>query len=89
MAARPPEACSPLDNDVKGKVGGFWIGIVARSSKVWYVSQIVLVRRGSCNFLKKAEEVQAAGGRAVIIGSLYPYLVRMVSTSFSDLVPCC
>jgi hypothetical protein len=37
----------------------------------------VLVRRGSCNFLKKAEEVQAAGGRAVIIGSMHPYIVRM------------
>lgn len=57
VIARPAEACSPIENDVKGK--------------------IVLVRRGSCPFVKKAEEVQAAGGRAIIIGSLYPYIVRM------------
>ena len=35
--ARPAEACTPLENDVRGKV--------------------VLVRRGSCPFVKKAEEV--------------------------------
>jgi hypothetical protein len=38
----------------------------------------VLVRRGGCPFVKKAEEVQAAGGRIVIIGSQQPYIVRMV-----------
>jgi cytochrome oxidase assembly protein ShyY1 len=37
--ARPAEACTPLENDVRGKV--------------------VLVRRGSCPFVKKAEEVSA------------------------------
>ena len=37
----------------------------------------VLVRRGSCPFVKKAEEVQAAGGRIMIVGSLHPYIVRM------------
>jgi len=37
----------------------------------------VLVRRGSCPFVKKAEEVQAAGGRVMIVGSLHPYIVRM------------
>lgn len=37
----------------------------------------VLVRRGSCPFVKKAEEVQAAGGRAMIVGSVNPYILRM------------
>lgn len=37
----------------------------------------VLVRRGSCPFIKKAEEVQAAGGRIMIVGSLHPHIVRM------------
>lgn len=37
----------------------------------------VLVRRGNCPFVKKAEEVQAAGGRIMIVGSLHPYIVRM------------
>jgi hypothetical protein len=58
VVAKPPEACTPLENDVKGK--------------------IVLVRRGSCPFVKKAEEVQAAGGRAVVVGNQYPFIVRMV-----------
>ena len=39
----------------------------------------VLVRRGSCAFVKKAEEVQAAGGRAMIVGSLQSFILRMVS----------
>eukprot|EP01033_Poteriospumella_lacustris_P010307 gene10307-7323_t len=38
--------------------------------------KIVLVRRGSCPFVKKAEEIQAAGGRAMIVGNQHPYLVR-------------
>lgn len=38
----------------------------------------VLVRRGTCAFVKKAEEIQAAGGTAMIVGSVHPYLVRMV-----------
>eukprot|EP01039_Chlorochromonas_danica_P001312 gene1312-1433_t len=37
----------------------------------------VLVRRGSCPFVKKAEEVQAAGGKLMIVGSQQPYIVRM------------
>jgi hypothetical protein len=41
--------------------------------------KIVLVRRGSCPFVKKAENVQAAGGVAVVLGSPNPYLLRMVS----------
>jgi hypothetical protein len=36
----------------------------------------VLVRRGGCPFVKKAEEIQAAGGR-MLIGNQHPYLVRM------------
>ncbi len=55
--ARPAEACSTIENDVKGKA--------------------VLVRRGGCPFVKKAEEVQAAGGRVVILGNSHPYIVRM------------
>jgi len=39
--------------------------------------KVVLVRRGSCAFVKKAEEVQAAGGRTMIVGSVHPYIVRM------------
>lgn len=37
----------------------------------------VLVRRGSCPFVKKAEEVQAAGGRVMVVGSIHPYILRM------------
>lgn len=40
----------------------------------------VLVRRGKCPFVKKAEEVQAAGGRAMIVGSIHSYIMRMVSS---------
>lgn len=61
VVAKPAEACTPLENDVRGKV--------------------VLVRRGSCPFVKKAEEVQAAGGRAMVVGSLHPYILRMVRPS--------
>lgn len=39
--------------------------------------KLVLVRRGGCPFFKKAEEVQAAGGRAMIVGSTTSYIVRM------------
>jgi hypothetical protein len=59
VLAKPAEACSALENNVKGKV--------------------VLVRRGSCPFVKKAEEVQTAGGRMMVIGNQYPYIVRVVS----------
>lgn len=57
VTARPAEACTPLENDVKGKT--------------------VLVRRGGCPFVKKAEEVQAAGGRVMVLGNLHPHIVRM------------
>eukprot|EP00600_Ochromonadales_sp_CCMP1393_P006289 CAMPEP_0174963254 /NCGR_PEP_ID=MMETSP0004_2-20121128/5229_1 /TAXON_ID=420556 /ORGANISM="Ochromonas sp., Strain CCMP1393" /LENGTH=443 /DNA_ID=CAMNT_0016211861 /DNA_START=293 /DNA_END=1624 /DNA_ORIENTATION=- len=39
--------------------------------------KIVLVRRGTCPFVKKAEEVQAAGGMAMVVGSVHPYILRM------------
>lgn len=39
--------------------------------------KIVLVRRGSCAFVKKTEEVQAAGGSAVIISSMAGSMIRM------------
>ena len=61
VLAKPVDACSAIQNDVKGKV--------------------VLVRRGGCPFVKKAEEVQAAGGRVMVVGSQQPYIVRMVSES--------
>lgn len=55
--ARPAEACSSIENDIKGKV--------------------VLVRRGGCPFVKKAEEVQAAGGRVMVLGNTHSHIVRM------------
>jgi hypothetical protein len=39
--------------------------------------KIVLARRGSCPFVKKAEIIQAAGGVVMVLGSLHPYIVRM------------
>lgn len=39
--------------------------------------KVVLVRRGKCSFVKKAEEVQAAGGAAMVVGSAGGLLVRM------------
>jgi hypothetical protein len=39
--------------------------------------KVVLVRRGKCSFVKKAEEVQAAGGIAMVVGSAGGLLVRM------------
>ena len=39
--------------------------------------KVVLVRRGGCPFVKKAEEVQAAGGRVIVLGNMHPQLVRM------------
>ena len=47
-------------------------------------NKVVLVRRGGCNFAKKAEEVQAAGGRAVCVGNDRGYLTRMVSDENCD-----
>lgn len=42
-----------------------------------YKGKAVLVRRGTCSFVQKAENVQAAGGIAMIVGSLHPHLLRM------------
>ena len=39
--------------------------------------KVVLVRRGGCSFVKKSENIQAAGGRTMIVGSTHPYIVRM------------
>lgn len=55
--ARPAEACSTIENDVRGKA--------------------VLVRRGGCPFVKKAEEIQAAGGRVMMLGNVHSHIVRM------------
>lgn len=57
VVAKPADACSPIENNVQGK--------------------IVLVRRGGCPFVKKAENIQAALGRAMVVGSGHPYIVRM------------
>lgn len=55
--ASPEDACSPLVNDVKGKV--------------------VLVARGVCPFVKKAEAAQEAGAVALVVGSSNSVIVRM------------
>lgn len=39
--------------------------------------KVVLVRRGGCPFVKKAEEVQAAGGRVMVLGNLGSHISRM------------
>lgn len=39
--------------------------------------KIVLVRRGSCPFVKKSEAIQSAGGSVMAVGSLHPYILRM------------
>lgn len=39
--------------------------------------KMVLVRRGGCPFVKKAEQIQAAGASGIILGGLAPYIVRM------------
>jgi hypothetical protein len=44
--------------------------------------KMVLVRRGSCPFVQKAENVQNAGGAGIIVSSLSSHLLRMVSLSF-------
>ncbi len=41
------------------------------------LGKAVLVRRGGCPFVRKAEMVQAAGGAVMLVGSKQPYLVRM------------
>ena len=71
--ARPSDACTTLSNanELRGKVGV--------SLFVWLSSiQVVLVRRGGCAFVTKAEEVQSAGGVAAIVGSVHDFIVRMV-----------
>lgn len=57
VVARPAEACTSIENDIKGK--------------------IVLVRRGGCPFVKKAEEIQAAGGLVMMLGNMHHHIVRM------------
>lgn len=42
-----------------------------------YKGKAVLVRRGTCSFVQKAENVQAAGGAAMIVGSVHSHLLRM------------
>lgn len=42
-----------------------------------YKGKAVLVRRGTCSFVQKAENVQAAGGVAMIVGSVHSHLLRM------------
>lgn len=38
----------------------------------------VLIRRGNCPFVQKAEHVQSAGGVAMVVGSVHAFLLRMV-----------
>lgn len=68
VVAKPVDACSALQNDVKGKA--------------------VLVRRGGCPFVKKAEEIQAAGGRVMVVGNHQPFIVRMVRAKQVKFVSC-
>ena len=44
--------------------------------------KVVLVRRGSCPFVKKAEMIQSAGGAAMVLGGVAPFVVRMVLNLF-------
>ena len=48
-----------------------------------YKGKAVLVRRGTCSFVQKAENVQAAGGAAMIVGSVHTHLLRMVRICLS------
>lgn len=41
--------------------------------------KIVLVRRGTCPFVQKAENVQNAGGVGVIVSSMSSHIFRMVT----------
>lgn len=59
--ANPAEACDAL---------------VAKDSNQ-YKGKVILVRRGGCPFVRKAEMVQSAGGAMMLVGSNHPYLVRM------------
>lgn len=40
-------------------------------------NKIVLARRGGCPFVKKAEEIQAAGGKVLVIGNSASHIVRV------------
>lgn len=40
-------------------------------------NKVVMVRRGSCPFVKKAEEVQAAGGKMMLLGNSASHIVRV------------
>ena len=51
-----------------------------------YKGKAVLVRRGTCSFVQKAENVQAAGGVAMIVGSVHPHLLRMVGATVAAVV---
>lgn len=64
VAAKPADGCDDLLKDA----------INAQQ----YKGKAVLVKRGGCPFVKKAENVQAAGGSVILVGSKHPYLVRMV-----------
>eukprot|EP01006_Ploeotia_vitrea_P061017 TRINITY_DN77062_c0_g1_i1.p1 TRINITY_DN77062_c0_g1~~TRINITY_DN77062_c0_g1_i1.p1 ORF type:complete len:464 (-),score=7.07 TRINITY_DN77062_c0_g1_i1:93-1484(-) len=63
VMAKPAEACDELIN--------------SNGNNDMYKGKVVLVRRGGCPFVKKAEIVQAAGGIFMLVGSKHPYLVRM------------
>lgn len=79
--SKPSEACSALESDVKGTTERFcklFFFILKFSLHLrYYTGKVVLVRRGTCPFIKKAENIQAAGAAGVIIGGLAPYIVRM------------
>jgi hypothetical protein len=40
-------------------------------------NKVVLVRRGGCPFVKKAEEVQSAGGKMMVLGNSASHIVRV------------
>lgn len=64
--SNPAEACDDLITASSGAGAG-----------TDYKGKVVLVRRGGCPFVRKAEMVQAAGGAVMLVGSKHPYLVRM------------
>jgi hypothetical protein len=83
--AKPAEACAPIENDIKGFILLFCIVIITlKYDDVLGTDKgkVVLVRRGSCPFVKKAEMIQNAGGAAVVLGGVAPFLVRMVRSSY-------
>ena len=40
-------------------------------------NKVVLARRGGCPFVKKAEEIQAAGGKVLVLGNTASHIVRV------------